>query len=104
MPGLLARGMTRTVNWITSFRELRDGRRPSWLPDARHAGRDGGDLRTMLDDAAFAFAAILLADEFERVVQRGDGRLDVCLRFAPLDAQAVDLPLDILRLRVGPLD
>src|SRR6185503_7821389 len=82
-----------------SLRALRERRRPSWLADAGRL-RHRRDLRPVLDDAIFALAAILLADEVERVVQRGDGPLEVRLRLAPLDAQPVDLALDVLGLRL----
>ena len=64
------------------------------LPDPRAAGLR--DLRPVLDDAVLLLLMFLFADEVQRVVQGGDGGFERRLRFAPLDAQAVDFPFDRL--------
>src|SRR5258705_5629706 len=64
---------------------------------------DGADLRAMLHDAIVALAAVLLADEIQRIVQRGNRSLEVGLSLAALDPEAVDLTLDVLGLGLRPL-
>ncbi len=58
--------------------------------------------RPVQQDLVVALARFLLADELERVAQRGDVGFDRCLDVLALQLEAVDLALDILdpRLRL----
>ena len=56
--------------------------------------------RAVQQDALVARARVLIADEFERRVERPDQRLDVVLDFAALHAQPFDFALHVLEPRL----
>jgi len=51
-----------------------------------------------------AVAGVLLAHEFERVLEGGDDRLDRVLDLAPLEPEPVNLALDVLVAGLGLLE
>src|SRR5206468_3491441 len=82
----LARGMTRTFSSTNDFARRVGVAR---LARVRVA-------RAVEQDAVVAFARFLLAYELERVPQRGNARLDRRLDVLALQAEAVDLALNVL--------
>ena len=86
----LRAGMTRTFSVIADA--------SAWL------GVRDASARAAMQDLVVALARFLLADEFERVAQRLDGRLDRGFDVLALQLEAVDLALDVFEPRLRLLE